>query len=86
MHVHFSVMKTPRRYNCIRYLYSEESRFGAASVHLVMDSAVLEELLAKYQELRATEGRSAKLDARIEALDRERERYRIHGFGVDATF
>mgnify|MGYP005620195061 CR=1 FL=1 len=51
-----------------------------------MDSAVLEELLAKYQELRATEGRSAKLDARIEALDRERERYRIHGFGVDATF
>ena len=48
-----------------------------------MDSAVLEELLAKYQELRATEGRSAKLDARIEALDRERERYRIHGFGVD---
>ena len=48
-----------------------------------MDSAVLEEQLAKYQELRAAEGRSAELDARIEALDRERERYRIHGFGVD---
>ena len=48
-----------------------------------MDSAVLEEQLAKYQELRAAEGRSAELDAQIEALDRERERYSEHGFGVD---
>ena len=48
-----------------------------------MSSAVLEELFAKHQELRAAERRSAELDAQIEALDRERKRYSEHGFGVD---
>jgi len=48
-----------------------------------MSASILEQLIAKHNELQAGLAGSEELQAQLDTLHRERERYREHGFGLD---